>query len=1495
MAGKIRSNKIFIGVKDETFEDRKQVSVISSLVADDEVYLNQYGKIFTEDEIGNFDIKIVNNIAVLEFFPIDGNINNYSYNYISYSIKKYIEDINQYDFGNCLTISSEHNNIGIGSTKSILTFNENISSLKILVETSSETTSNYEYTELNLIIKDSEAYITEFGKITLSDDLQLKNSGFGTFGVSFSNQTPELIFYSNIQEELKYNLICISIFNENFTGTNANQIRFADIKSNNINISSSNIPTQQVITSYDSQYNFGYFVVQITDKTNNEIQLSEIILLNNDIECSMIQYGDVYTLNTLGTFDCTSYPVTELLFTPNPDIDVGITLLHHTVSTIPLLSVPSSLDFNNFVINAGFSKYNDSSSANLKKSFELTHKNIPIFKRRFDGSSTQSGIDLDKNLIYIPNHFFKSGEKIQYSSNIFDYIDILTSTTTQESQVGSDIIYLDSTLNLVIGDFLNLLNGQKNELIEVTSSYVRLSDQLQYDILTNSLLTFSRLSEIPQQSSQFISAIQISDTYITGIGITNRLGGELYIYKLNDSFVGLCTSPIDALVSPPNLIDLTGPGLGKNHYITAVNQNSKCLITIDNVIQAPVSATNIKTTLVNNLTLEDEIVYCSGISSFFSGDIIKINDEIMKINYSLVGVANSFIVERPFLGTGISSHSSGSEIVKLSGNYNIVDNTINFASAPYGPIYDDVNGDVNIRSTFQGRVFTRSGIPNSNIETYKDNYIFDDISEKFNGVKKDFNVTTNGDDISGISTYNSILLVNNILQSPEVDYNLSEELSKTEINFTGTATSALYDVNNASVPRGGVIISVGSSNGYGYQPLVSAGGTAIVSLAGTIQSISIGNSGSGYRPGVQSIVNVGVQTFSDETPKIEYIGTATVLNGNVVSVAITNPGSGYSNLNPPKVIFDAPLSYSNLELKYFNSNSGIGSQAKIDIVVGQGSSIIDFNIKNYGYSYKVGDTLTLDFGGISGIPTDASKQFEPFLLRVERVFTDTFSGWTMGEFQKLDDIDHLFDGNRKRFPIVDNNNRFAITSREGSSIDLKAVLLIFINDVIQEPDVAYKFDGGSIIEFTEAPKKDSKCRIVFYRGTPNVDVRNRDIIETVKVGDQLRIFGNNLDLIENYRLVSDIILPDVVETLPYNSVGISSDDTLFRPVEWCKQKEDTFVGGINVSKSRINYDSNIFPVSNIIQPISIGQTQIYVDNVKSLFDPINENTNQEVISFIEILENANLITAIGTAIISELGSVESIDILNNGSGYSFTPEVSLQYPVESKLGIATLTAEITSGSVSNINVEYAGYGYTSTNPPLVLIEPPKLDVQTIKNVSYIGDNGIITGINTISVGYANTGLVFDLYIPQDSYLRNSLVTNPEILSSQIEEGYYLKISNTNIGFGVTSLRSDGSIIGIGTTGIDNIYQVISVSTGSTDVYGVGVDTVVKVIVSISDYNGISGTGYSAYYGDYSWGLININSSLKNYNVSTNYGVVGLNSTPIVRRLNRLRSKNYTDT
>ena len=67
-----------------------------------------------------------------------------------------------------------------------------------------------------------------------------------------------------------------------------------------------------------------------------------------------------------------------------------------------------------------------------------------------------------------------------------------------------------------------------------------------------------------------------------------------------------------------------------------------------------------------------------------------------------------------------------------------------------------------------------------------------------------------------------------------------------------------------------------------------------------------------------------------------------------------------------------------------------------------------------------------------------------------------------------------------------------------------------------------------------------------------------------------------------------------------------------------------------------------------------------------------------------------------------------------------------------------------------------GLGYTQTNPPLVLFSPPTRGVEENKVVSYNGDSGVIVGFGTTSVGIGTTQFIFDLHIPNDSFLRNAV-------------------------------------------------------------------------------------------------------------------------------------------
>ena len=207
---------------------------------------------------------------------------------------------------------------------------------------------------------------------------------------------------------------------------------------------------------------------------------------------------------------------------------------------------------------------------------------------------------------------------------------------------------------------------------------------------------------------------------------------------------------------------------------------------------------------------------------------------------------------------------------------------------------------------------------------------------------------------------------------------------------------------------------------------------------------------------------------------------------------------------PLDVIFDEPLSYTNIPLVYSSDSvSGVGSGGSVDVVVGQGSSITDFSITNTGYGYGIGEILRLPIGGATGIPTTST--YKEFQLTIDEIFTDEFTGWSLGTLQPLDTPQDEFDGDTMTFQMKLNDNIVSIRAAKGSKIDVQDVILVFVNDILQVPGKGYTFEGGSLITFTEPPKAGDTCKIIFYKGSGGIDVKSRDIIETVKIGDDLQI------------------------------------------------------------------------------------------------------------------------------------------------------------------------------------------------------------------------------------------------------------------------------------------------------------------------------------------------------------------------------------------------------
>jgi hypothetical protein len=1359
---RVRAKKFFITALNERLPDNLQFNIMSLLNNDSSILVNQYAKVFTLEDLGEFDVIREDNFGILSFFPNDNRPNDYTYAFSSFN---FISESPTEEFGT--EFLGDLIRIGSLSTKKTGNFSKIIeipfdfSSSKLQIQSSIG--NNYQFDEISFTHNGSAGIgatvlsSVKYGTIFSGPLIETSSIGLGTYFSYVEDSKVFIDFIPSISSlnEIDFNISLVSIANTNFSEEGNKNIKNISLTSRKTSIGVG-VGTS-VVGFHNPQYQASYYIAQCTDLTNNNIQISEIVVINSRTQSYLIEYGSTFTKDRIGTFSTLKTLDTELLFTPLENVDIEVVLFQVQISSSAEFSDLGILNIDNFEIESGLSR--SGVDGDFVVDFDLTHKQVPIFERLFNGSSSDI-VNLNDNTILIPKHFFVTGEKVRYISNEIDESDNLNS-------------------------------------------------------------------------------ISIQTTNIPGIGTTDKLPSEVYVIKVDAIKIKLAKTAEDALKILPESLNFTNLGIGNVHKLVSTQQNTKALISIDNVIQSPIRFTDTVTVLSEDVDFADFSILVDNEKLFSFNDIIKINDEIMRVSSIGIGSTNSIIVVRNSLGTSRQDHLAGSFVRKFKGNYNIVNNRLYFTFPPYGlspvttqnnPFDDRDYFGIQTKSSFDGRVFLRSGIPLSTNTTYTGNHIFDDLNNQFNGLENEFILKENSQDIIGISTNNSIILLNSIYQSPKGTvlsnvpgyYELTEESGETKINFIGQSIQNLSDINTTEVPYGGVIVSVGSTDGFGYQPLVSAGGTAIVSAAGTISQISIGNSGSGYRIGIQTQINVGVKTYSAGVPNIEFIGTAAVSGGNVISVNITNPGAGYTSSNPPEVVFDDPIGYNNIPLIYSNqSQSGVGTQATIDIIVGKGTNVIGFNINNFGYGYNVGDILTIPISENVGILTVSNNDlFTEFQILVDETYNVDFSGWSMGQFDVLDNLDSRFNGKNKNFQISFEGAPISISKKRGSTIELEYVLLIFINDILQIPIKDYTF-SGSVIKFNSAPKgssvdppfKGDTSKIMFYKGTEGIDVNFVEILDSPKIGDLLTIKSDFKRLSQKSRIIELVSSIDTADTNKYSNFGISEDENLLRSVTWCKQTEDLYIFGKEVTKDRKIYNPYINPVAYLIKNLNADDNEIFVDSAKLFFDYAKENISIDKSNIIEIISNSE-----------NVGEYENIS-----------------------------------------------------------------NVQSIE-----GDFGLIVGIGSTSIpGVANTCLTFDLFIPQDSFLRDNQLNigiSTEGVSG-IQTGYRFVVSGTNDGSPNLSFDIDGNVISTGTRFLDNIYECLDFSIDSINIIGIGITNITRIVTQVNNYDGISGFG--TFYGKYSWGRITVpfRSSPKSFD--TNLPPISeIETNPIIRRKNSLKTSLY---
>ena len=174
--------------------------------------------------------------------------------------------------------------------------------------------------------------------------------------------------------------------------------------------------------------------------------------------------------------------------------------------------------------------------------------------------------------------------------------------------------------------------------------------------------------------------------------------------------------------------------------------------------------------------------------------------------------------------------------------------------------------------------------------------------------------------------------------------------------------------------------------------------------------------------------------------------TATVGIGGTLIFSVVDGGSGYIN---PKIIPPTP-NYENLPVTGISrlgsgptTETGTGLLLNIEVggsnTTGIGSTLFEvksFSMTRTGYGFRKGDKFKP-----VGLITDKglSSPLVDIEFTVEKIFTDTFCSWNVGEFDYIDSIRQLQNGTRKRFPLNFNGELVTFQEQPGDNINMNAL------------------------------------------------------------------------------------------------------------------------------------------------------------------------------------------------------------------------------------------------------------------------------------------------------------------------------------------------------------------------------------------------------------------------------------------------------------------------
>ena len=355
----------------------------------------------------------------------------------------------------------------------------------------------------------------------------------------------------------------------------------------------------------------------------------------------------------------------------------------------------------------------------------------------------------------------------------------------------------------------------------------------------------------------------------------------------------------------------------------------------------------------------------------------------------------------------------------------------------------------------------------------------------------------------------------------------------------------------------------------------------------------------------------------------------------------------------------------------------------------------------------------------------------------------------------LANVIDLFDGVRTRFPLVSQEKPISPPSTRHLIVKVYGRTLI--------PDVDYSIDGSDII-FVEAPRTripaddETSTSLIYLDGFTEDTIRLVDDI-TSSFDSTKKCFKTRLDG-ETYEPICAeylIVIYDNRLLTPKVDYFLNNDELIFEDIPatgrscyigsieaplpsfggggvgYAKVNDDGELIGINVSDSGLGYRFAYPPNISIISDNgSCAAAQALVNGIKEptlLNGGIGFSDTNPPIVQVEPPTQAGAQPAIITATVTD-GSVSGLELVSSGSGYTFTPRITFKQPGGAHCPALT----IANGSVvgTTLTVEHGGEGYTTA--PEVYVDEPTGENGIKASLRANIENGSVVSITVLNPG-----------------------------------------------------------------------------------------------------------------------------------------------------------------